>query len=159
MAEMPATTPAMDFSTLHEQGAVGGGADGICQRLPEARPAGALSNLVDDENRSSAQPAQVKTPARFSWSSGLVKGGSVPSRRSTSNCSGVRSLRHSASVCVTSNAGAGAFAARPLESTAAVKMPAPADRIVRLFIMIAGVYGFDSAWPQGVDHRLVNWLH
>ena len=37
-----------------------------------------LSNLVVDENKSCAQPAQVKVPERCSSLSGLLKGLSVP---------------------------------------------------------------------------------
>jgi hypothetical protein len=63
-----------------------------------------LSNFVVEENRSRAQPAQAKVPARCSSSSGLVKGRSVPLCCRTAYCSGVSSVRHSASLWVTSNA-------------------------------------------------------
>src|SRR5689334_4568418 len=57
-----------------------------------------LSYLVEESNSGSPQPAQRKTPARFSSFSGLVKGRSVPWSRNTWCCSGSRSLRHSASL-------------------------------------------------------------
>jgi hypothetical protein len=69
------------------------------QKLGQPVP---LSNLVVDEKRSRAQPAQANTPARCSSLSGLVNGVSVPALRRTSYCSGVRSLRHSASEWLTS---------------------------------------------------------
>src|SRR5471030_1250253 len=69
-----------------------------------------LSNLVADENSGSAQPAQANLPARCSSLSGLLYGRSVPSRRSTSNCGPVSSLRHSSSLCATSNFSSGAEA-------------------------------------------------
>src|SRR5262249_11735127 len=58
--------------------------------------------FVSDENSASSQPAQAKLPLRCSSSSGLVKGRSVAACLSTANWSGVSSLRHSASVWVTS---------------------------------------------------------
>ena len=69
------------------------------QKLGQPVP---LSNLVFEENSGRSQPAQAKMPARCSLSSGLVHGSSVPASRSTSYCAGVSSLRHSASVWVTS---------------------------------------------------------
>src|ERR1700741_398024 len=62
-----------------------------------------LSNLVSEEKRCSAQPAQLNTPRRCSSSSGLLYGASVPALRSTSYWAGVRSFRHSASVWVRAN--------------------------------------------------------
>src|ERR1700739_3243127 len=62
-----------------------------------------LSNLVSEEYRCSAQPAQLNTPRRCSSLSGLLYGASVPALRSTSYSGAVRSLRHSASVWVTAN--------------------------------------------------------
>src|ERR671935_1593096 len=56
-----------------------------------------LSNFIAEVKSGRLQPAQTNTPARFSSLSGLVKGRSVPSRRSTSNCAGVRCCFHSAS--------------------------------------------------------------
>src|SRR6476619_940552 len=56
-----------------------------------------LSYLVLESNSGSPQPAQRKTPARFSLFSGLVKGRSVPCWRSTWCCSGSSSFCHSAS--------------------------------------------------------------
>src|SRR6476646_7940778 len=50
------------------------------QKLGQPVP---LSNLVVDENTSSAQPAQAYVPRRVSWSSGLLNGGSVASCRRT----------------------------------------------------------------------------
>ena len=70
------------------------------QKLGQPVP---LSNFVVDENRSRSQPAQVKLPRRCSVSSGLVNGRSVALSRSTAYWFGVRSFRHSSSVCVTSN--------------------------------------------------------
>src|SRR6185312_7048595 len=54
-----------------------------------------------DLNSSCPQPAQVKVPARFSKLSAQLPGRSVPCSRMMWNCSGVRILRHSASVWVT----------------------------------------------------------
>ena len=68
------------------------------QKLGQPVP---LSNLVVEENSSSPQPAQVKVPLRCSLSKGLLKGASVPLRLSTAYWLGLRSVRHSASVCVT----------------------------------------------------------
>ena len=51
-----------------------------CQKLGQPVP---LSYLVAELNRGRSQPAQWKVPLRFSPLSGLVKGGSVPSSRST----------------------------------------------------------------------------
>src|SRR5277367_5007961 len=65
-----------------------------------------LSNLVAELNRSRSQPAQVKVPRRSSCSSGLVNGRSVSASRSTEYWTGVRRLRHSASLYVTSNVSA-----------------------------------------------------
>src|SRR5712691_11240359 len=59
-----------------------------------------LSNFIAEVKSGKPQPAQTNTPGRFSSLSGLVKGRSVPSRRSTSNCGGVRSCFHSASECL-----------------------------------------------------------
>jgi hypothetical protein len=70
-----------------------------CQKLGQPVP---LSNLVVDEKRGRSQPAQLKTPARFSLLSGLVKGVSVPALRSTRYWSGRNSFCHSASVRVIS---------------------------------------------------------
>ena len=50
-----------------------------------------------------ATPAQAKTPLRFSFSSGLEPGRSVPCLRRMSYCCGVSCARHSASVFSTSN--------------------------------------------------------
>jgi hypothetical protein len=44
-----------------------------------------LSNFICDVNSGSVQPAQTKTPARFSSFNGLVNARSVPSLRSTRN--------------------------------------------------------------------------
>src|SRR5687768_8615951 len=41
VSEMPAATAAMAFDACHEQRIVLLGADGVGQRIPEARPAGA----------------------------------------------------------------------------------------------------------------------
>src|SRR5512142_51436 len=68
------------------------------QKLGQPVP---LSNLVVEENRSSWQPAQANTPARFSCSRMLLKGGSVALSRTTAYWSGARILCHSASVWVT----------------------------------------------------------
>src|SRR5215510_11296893 len=56
-----------------------------------------LSNFIADVNSGRLQPAQTNTPGRFSSLRGLVKERSVPSRRSTSYCSGVSTCFHSAS--------------------------------------------------------------
>src|SRR5262245_35716077 len=69
------------------------------QKLGQPVP---LSNFVVEENRSRSHPAQAKLPRRSSCSSALVNGRSVPFSRSTAYWSGVRSLRHSSSVWVTS---------------------------------------------------------
>src|ERR1044071_8857883 len=53
------------------------------------------SNFIAELNSGSPQPAQAKTPGRFSSFSGLVPARSVPSSRSTLNDSGGRRLRHS----------------------------------------------------------------
>ena len=92
--------------------------DGRCV-VPTALSSGAqklgqpvpLSNLVVDEKSVEAQPAQANVPRRFSCRSGLVNGRSVASCRSTAYCSGVRSLRHSASVWVTSKVSAASASA------------------------------------------------
>ena len=41
------------------------------------------SNFIAELNKGSAQPAHTNTPARFSLSSGLLPGRSVPSWRNT----------------------------------------------------------------------------
>ena len=51
-----------------------------CQKLGQPVP---LSYLAFELNRARSQPAQWKVPARFSLLSGLLKGRSVPSWRST----------------------------------------------------------------------------
>src|SRR6185312_13080507 len=56
-----------------------------------------LSYLVLESNKGSPQPAQRKTPVRFSLFSGLVKGRSVPCWRSTWCCIGSSSCCHSVS--------------------------------------------------------------
>src|SRR6185295_9926428 len=53
-----------------------------------------LSYFMSDLNNCAPQPAHTKTPLRYSALSGLVKRRSVPSLRSTSYCSGVRSDCH-----------------------------------------------------------------
>src|ERR1700684_904299 len=60
-----------------------------------------LSNLVLLSNKCCPQPAQTKVPGRFSYRSAQLPGRSVPWARIMSYCSGVRILRHSASVWVT----------------------------------------------------------
>ena len=60
-----------------------------------------LSNFFFDLNSAWPQPAQENVPARFSKFSAQLPGRSVPCSRMMWNCSGVSSLRHSASVCVT----------------------------------------------------------
>ena len=57
-----------------------------------------LSNFICDVNSGSVQPAQTKTPARFSPLSGLVKGRSVASLRRTANWGSGSVCFHSASV-------------------------------------------------------------
>ncbi len=69
------------------------------QKLGQPVP---LSYLVFDEKSDRRQPTQAKMPARCSFNSGLVNGASVASCRSTAYASGLNSLRHSASVWMTS---------------------------------------------------------
>src|SRR5207249_5990386 len=57
-----------------------------------------LSYFISELNSGRAQPAQTKTPARFSSLSGLVNGRSVDSLRSTKNCGSERVCFHSASL-------------------------------------------------------------
>src|SRR5471032_441421 len=45
VAQMAAAAAAVDFGAQHAEGAVGGGADGVVQRLPETRPAGVAFKL------------------------------------------------------------------------------------------------------------------
>src|SRR5215510_9741817 len=54
-----------------------------------------LSYFIAEEKSGRLQPAQTKTPGRFSRSSGLEPARSVPSCRSTSYCAAVSRLRHS----------------------------------------------------------------
>ncbi|MNT44346.1 hypothetical protein D3C72_1808690 [compost metagenome] len=93
-----------------------------------------LSNLVEEENNGSAQPAQLKVPRRCSLLSGLLNGRSVPCRRSTAYCAGLSCSRHCASVRMTSKRRAGAAGAagagplqavRPNRPAAAVMAPMP----------------------------------
>src|SRR5581483_3002903 len=60
-----------------------------------------LSNFVLETNSGWPQPAQENEPARFSSSSAQLPRRSVPCSRMMWYCSGVSSLRHSASVRVT----------------------------------------------------------
>ncbi len=102
VAKVPASAAARHLGARHVHCAVllSSTASSIaCQKLGHPVP---LSNLVVEENRSRAHPAQVKMPASCSSSSGLLKGCSVPAVRSTLYCSGVRSCCHSASVWETS---------------------------------------------------------
>ena len=92
------------------------------QKLGQPVP---LSNFELDENSGRRHPAHANVPRRFSWSSGLLNGGSVSSRRRTANWSGVRSFRHSASVCVTSKS---APIVRRTAATAATSPAPPAMR-------------------------------
>ncbi len=78
------------------------------QKLGQPVP---LSNLVEEENSGSAQPAQVKVPRRCSLLSGLLNGRSVLCRRSTLYWAGVSCSRHCASLRMTSNWRAGAAGA------------------------------------------------
>src|SRR4029077_16176761 len=54
-----------------------------------------------ETNSGWSQPAHVNVPARFSKLSAQLPGASVPCSLMISYCSGVSSLRHSASVWVT----------------------------------------------------------
>src|SRR5258708_39915174 len=56
------------------------------------------SNLVAESNKGCPQAAQVYTPCSFAWTYSPVKGRSVTFCRKTAYCSGVSSLRHSASL-------------------------------------------------------------
>ena len=109
VAQMPAAAAAMHGGAVHAPGAVAflgrwHVRSGASRSLGQSSVP--LSNLVDEENRSRSQPAQVKTPVRrCSCSRGLVKGVSVAAWRSTAYWSGVSSWRHSASVRVTAKAG------------------------------------------------------
>jgi len=84
-----------------------------------------LSYFMREVKSGRPQPAQTKTPGRFSRSSGLENARSVPSSRSTSNCAGLRIFFHSASdrssgsvESVTSAPGASsAFQSRRIAST------------------------------------------
>src|SRR5260370_8907116 len=107
-----------------------------------------LSYFVVEENRSSSQPAQAKLPRRFSCSSALVNGRSVALMRSTANCSGVKSLRHSASVCVTSKVSLRAAASHCGAIDAAAKPTAVSIRRQRLVIMVSSSqFSFPSWLP------------
>src|SRR5687767_1009558 len=55
-----------------------------------------LSYFIAEVKRGRLQPAQTKTPGRFSAFSGLEPGRSVPSSRSTSYAAGGRIFFHSA---------------------------------------------------------------
>src|SRR5262245_38327855 len=101
------------------------------QKLGQPVP---LSNFVVDEKRSSPHPAHANVPRRFSCRSSLVKGGSVASCRRTSYASGFSSLRHSASVCVTSKDWSGA--ASDDEVQAAASAPALHTRKSRRVMFI-----------------------
>jgi hypothetical protein len=97
-----------------------------------------LSNLVVEEKRSSWQPAQAKTPARFSCSSTLVNGGSVALSRSTAYWSGARILCHSSSVWVTAKASSARdTAAQRGSAYAAIAPIAPLRSRARLVIMLS----------------------
>src|SRR6266542_4877348 len=56
------------------------------------------SNLASDRNSSAPQPAQRYTPSSWTFQYAPVNARSVPLRRRTSYCSGVRRSRHSSSV-------------------------------------------------------------
>src|SRR5262245_22857633 len=60
-----------------------------------------LSNFRLETNSGWSQPAQANVPARFSKLRAQLPGASVPCWRMIAYCSGVSSLRHSASVWVT----------------------------------------------------------
>src|SRR6266542_4489881 len=96
-----------------------------------------LSNFVSDEKTGRPQPAHRYTPARCSLFSGLDPARSVSSSRSTSNCCGVSSRRHSASDLATSKAPSSADSASPdsppLRRPTRTK-PAPARRKTRLVV-------------------------
>src|SRR6478735_2068664 len=68
-----------------------------------------LSNLRSATNSGWPQAAQLKVPARCSWSRAQVPARSVPCSRMTWYCSGVRSARHSASVLVTGYVSVASF--------------------------------------------------
>jgi hypothetical protein len=106
VAEMPPATAAMHRRPDHPQACVTDCADGIVKRSQKLGHPVPLSNFVVEENRSRSHPAQGNVPARSSCSSGLENGRSVALCRRMANCSGVRSLRHSPSVCTTSNVSA-----------------------------------------------------
>src|SRR5687767_3068184 len=53
-----------------------------------------LSYFIADVNSGKSQPAQAKTPGRFSLFSGLEPGRSVPSSRRMLNCAASKRLRH-----------------------------------------------------------------
>ena len=86
-----------------------------------------LSNLVEDENKGAAQPAQRKIPSRFSSLKTLEKGGSVPSSRSTLYASDDKRFLQSSLLKDHSAESAGeadkAFVERAKSPTTAVKKP------------------------------------
>ena len=67
----------------------------ISEKLGQPQPE---SNLSSDLNKISPHAAQRYTPGSFVFQNLPVKAGSVPASRRTWYCSGVRILRHSASV-------------------------------------------------------------
>src|ERR1700722_6663220 len=104
------------------------------QKLGQPVP---LSNLVVEANRSRSHPAQVNVPRRASCNSGLVKGRSVSLCRSTAYWSGVRRLRHSASLWVTANVSVACDVGVCHDAPAtAAKPTAPPVNSSRLFIIL-----------------------
>src|SRR5882672_5564530 len=69
-----------------------------CQKLGQPVPE---SNLALELNSGSSQATHSKTPCSWISLSGLEKGASVPFRRVTSYCSGVRMRFHSSFVLFT----------------------------------------------------------
>src|SRR5215217_779256 len=106
------------------------------QKLGQPVP---LSYLVSEENSGRSQPAQAKTPLRFSFRSGLEPGRSVPCLRRISYCCGVSCARHSASVFSISNfSAASAGEARSQRKAARPnRLATDASRIRRSSIVVS----------------------
>ena len=103
VAEMAAAAAAMNFGAQHPEGAVFGLADGVLERLVEARPAGAALKFgLRGEQRQVAAGAGEDALAML-LEQRARSGRSVPSLRRISYCCGVSCARHSASVFSTSN--------------------------------------------------------
>ena len=88
VAKVAAAADAVDLSAVHAEARVRAFGDGVGQQKL-GQPV-RLSYFVVDGNSGRSQPAQTYVPARASTSSGLEKGGSVPSHPTTSKAVAAR---------------------------------------------------------------------